>query len=184
MEIPSRASAPETGDCEGRLQASPFDEQKAEQFVEQNELPQQGIGADDVIVLYIVADRGEELKGEKILGASIATQLEFGDMNIFHRLDGNHKILFSMANMMEPGTFDYENMNELKTRGVSLFIQLSLCDDAVEALDEMLICAHALASMLNARMCDAERCLLNETVVRALREKARYYHQLKQQKQT
>jgi cell division protein ZipA len=148
----------------------------------QREESQGKIGADDVIVLYVVADRGEELKGEQILGATIATHLEYGDMDIFHRRDGQQKILFSMANMMEPGTFDYHQMHELKTRGVSLFIQLGLCDDPVEALDEMLVCAHTLATMLNARMCDSDRRLLNETMARTLREKARYYQQLKQQK--
>ena len=144
----------------------------------------QSVTEDDVIVLYIVADRNHEMKGEQVLSASIAAQLEFGEMNIFHRLDGNGKIMFSMASVSEPGYFDIEHMHEMKTRGLSLFIQLGLCDDPVHALDEMLLAAHTLATMLNGKMCDASRQLLNETVARGLREKARYYRDKKAQADT
>jgi len=127
----------------------------------------------DVVALYLVAQRGSELKGEQILSSTFATQLEYGQMNIFHRKDSNEKIIFSLSNMMEPGSFDIDHMHEMTTRGVSLFIQLSLCDDPVKALDDMLICAHSLGSMLNAQLCDQNRQLLNETYTKALREKAK-----------
>jgi len=129
----------------------------------------------DVVALYLVAQRGSELKGEQVLSSTYATQLEYGQMNIFHRKDSNGKIVFSMSNMMEPGSFDIDHMHEMTTRGVSLFIQLSLCDDPVKALDDMLICAHSLASMLNAQLCDQNRQLLNETFTKALREKAKRF---------
>jgi len=128
---------------------------------------------DDVIVLYLVAPRGEELKGEQILSSTFATQLEYGDMNIFHRKDANNKTLFSLTNMMEPGWFEIDKMHEMKTRGISLFVQLSLCDDPVKVLDDMLVCAHTLSSMLNAQLCDQNRQLLNESYTAALREKAK-----------
>jgi len=131
------------------------------------------ISVDDVVALYLVAQRGSELKGEQILSATFATQLEHGQMNIFHRKDANGKTLFSMTNMMEPGSFDIDRMHEMTTRGIGLFIQLSLCDDPVKALDDMLICAHSLASMLNAQLCDQNRQLLNESFTKALREKAK-----------
>ena len=128
---------------------------------------------DDVIVLYLVAARGEELKGEQILSSTFATQLEYGDMKIFHRKDANNKTIFSMTNMMEPGWFDFDNMHEMKTRGISLFVQLGLCDDPVKALDDMLVCAHNLSTMLNAQLCDQSRQLLSESYSHALREKAK-----------
>jgi len=131
------------------------------------------IVVDDVVALYLVAERGSEIKGEQILSATFATQLEYGEMNIFHRKDAYSKTLFSMTNMMEPGSFDIERMHEMSTRGIGLFIQLSLCDDPVKALDDMLICAHSLASMLNTQLCDQNRQLLNETFTKALREKAK-----------
>jgi len=147
--------------------------------VEPQESPQD-IPVDDVVALYIVADRGEELRGEQILSACYAGQLEYGDMKIFHRLDDNEKIVFSMASMMEPGWFDYEHMHEMKTRGITLFAQLRLCDDPVQALDDMLVCAHNMATLLNAQLCGPDRQLLNEVTAKSLREKARHFLQQKQ----
>lgn len=130
---------------------------------------------DDVVALYLVAQRGSELKGEQVLSSTYATQLEHDPMNIFHRKDAAGEILFSMSNMMEPGSFNIDQMHEMTTRGVSLFIQLGLCKDPVKALDDMLICAHSLASMLNAQLCDQNRQLLNEVYTKALREKAKSF---------
>ena len=94
-------------------------------------------------------------------------------MNIFHRKDANGKIIFSMSNMMEPGSFNIHEMNDMTTRGMSLFIQLSLCDDPVQALDDMLICSHSLSKLLNTQICDQHRQLLNEAFTKSLREKAK-----------
>lgn len=130
---------------------------------------------DDLIVIYLIADNNEQLKGEQILGAAIASHLEYGDMRIFHHMDDAGKIQFSMADMKLPGWFDYENMHKLKTRGVSFFMQAKLCTNPVKALDEMFLCAHSMASMLGARLCDHNKHLLNETVARTLREKAKSF---------
>ncbi len=138
-----------------------------------NTAPVEDIDVSDVIVLYLVAQRGEFIKGEQILSATYASALEYGDMNIFHRKDEQQKILFSLADMLDPGSFDIDNMHEHRTRGMSLFIQLDLCDDPVRALDDMLICAHNLATMLSLQICDQNRQLLNESVAAALRSKAK-----------
>lgn len=134
---------------------------------------------DDLIVIYLLADQDERLKGEQILSAAVASHLEYGDMRIFHHMDDAGKIQFSMADMKQPGWFDYENMHKLKTRGVTFFMQAQLCTNPVKALDDMLLCAHSMASMLGARLCDHNRHLLNETVVRSLREKAKAFHRAK-----
>jgi len=133
------------------------------------------ISTDDVIALYLIVKDKDALKGESILSAALANQLQYGDMKIFHRKDSHQKTIFSMANMHEPGHFDSVTIHKLRTRGVSFFIQLSLCDDPVKALDDMLICAHSMAGMLGTHLCDQNRHLLNEVFTRALREKAKHF---------
>ena len=108
------------------------------------------------------------IDGEKVLN------------NVSFRVDGRDKIVFSMANMMQPGWFDYDTMHELKTRGITLFTQLKLCSDPVQALDDMLVCAHSLATMLEAQLCGPDRQLLNEVTAKSLREKAKYFQELQQ----
>lgn len=130
---------------------------------------------DDLVALYLVAQRGEQIKGEQILSASYAVQLEFGDKEIFHRKDNTGNVLFSMASMQEPGYFDISNMHLLKTRGITLFMQFSFCPQPVKALDDMLVCAHSLASMLGVQVCNADRKLLDEGYTLGLRTRARQF---------
>lgn len=130
---------------------------------------------DDLVALYLVAPRGEQLKGEQILSATYAVQLEYGDKQIFHRKDSSGNVIFSMASMQEPGYFDIDNMHHLKTRGITIFMQLSFCAQPVKALDEMLVCAHSLASMLSVQVCNADRKLLDESYTLDLRAKAKQF---------
>ena len=138
-----------------------------------SEKPRAQPSEDDLVALYLVAQRGEQIKGEQILSASYAVHLEFGDKEIFHRKAANGNVMFSMASMQEPGYFDIDNMHNLKTRGITLFTQLSFCEKPVMALDEMLVCAHSLASMLGVQVCNADRKLLDESYTLGLRAKAR-----------
>ena len=64
---------------------------------EENVKKDKQVNEEDVVVLYLVAHRDSILKGEKILSASFAVNLEYGEMDIFHRKDANGKELFAMA---------------------------------------------------------------------------------------
>ena len=130
---------------------------------------------DDLVALYLVAPRGEQIKGEQILSATYAVNLEYGDKNIFHRYDSDGSVMFSMASMQEPGYFDIDNMHQMKTRGITLFTQLTYCTRPVKALDEMLVAAHSLASMLGVQVCNADRKLLDENYTLGLRAKAKQF---------
>jgi len=143
---------------------------------------------DDVIAVFVLASANEPaIKGEKILSASYGLELEHGDMRIFHRYakssdTSNKEILFSMANMMEPGWFDIEEMHNIETQGVSFFMQVNLVEHPSEVLDEMLICAHRMATMTGAQLCNAQRKPLDEQHTNELREKVKRLTELKVQK--
>lgn len=139
---------------------------------------------DDVISVYVLASEGEALiKGEKILSASYALQLEHGEMKIFHRHSETpeHKILFSMANIMTPGWFDIEKINDLETRGMSFFMQVNLVDHPSRVLDDMLICAHQMATMLGGVLCNPTREPLDEEFTLILRDKVKHLEKIKAQ---
>ncbi|MCW8934044.1 MAG: cell division protein ZipA [Gammaproteobacteria bacterium] len=141
------------------------------------------VSVDDVISVYVLGQPGEMIKGEKILSASYALNLDFGAMKIFHRHDQDEerKIQFSMANIKQPGWFDIDNMHELETPGVSFFMQVNLVDKPSAVLDEMLITAHGLSSMIEATLCGAQRKPLDEAQTNELREKVKYLENLKSQ---
>lgn len=139
---------------------------------------------DDVISVYVLASDEEPLiNGDKILSASYALHLEHGDMKIFHRHSDAlpHGILFSMANIQNPGWFDVERMNDLSTRGMSFFMQVNLVDNPSRVLDDMLICAHQMATMLGGILCNPQREPLDEAYTTILREKVKYLETIKSQ---
>ena len=141
------------------------------------------VAIDDVISVYVLAQSDELIKGEKILSASYALHMDFGAMKIFHRHDQDEerKIQFSMANIKQPCWFEIDNMNDLETPGVSFFMQVSLVDKPSAVLDEMMITAHSLSSMIGATLCGAQRKPLDEAQTNELREKVKRIEKLKSQ---
>jgi len=144
---------------------------------------EQADAVDDVISVYVLAKVEEKIKGEKILSASYALQLDHGDMKIFHRHSQTpqRKIEFSMANIQQPGWFEIDNMNDMQTSGVSFFMQVNLVDNPSAVLDEMLICAHNLSTMLGAMLCNGQRKILDEASTIELREKVKRLEEIKSQ---
>ncbi|MGD2159803.1 MAG: cell division protein ZipA, partial [Gammaproteobacteria bacterium] len=125
--------------------------------------------AETVLVLSILAREGSNLSGKSINSVAHANNMAFGEMNIYHRMDENNQPLFSMVNMVKPGSFDPASIHELQTPGISLFMQLPGPSDASGAFNEMLQTAHRMAEVLEARLCDRRRQPMTESVVEEYR---------------
>jgi cell division protein ZipA len=125
-----------------------------------------------VLVLNILAREGSTLSGKSINSVAHANDLVFGDMNIYHRMDNDNTSVFSMINMVKPGSFDPSTIHELETPGVSLFLQLPGPPNASEVFSEMLQTAYRMSETLEARLCDHRRQPLTESVVDQYRKTA------------
>ena len=176
---------------EEKLEAAEVQEEQSQE-PEVSEQPDQAI--DDVIAVFVLVSPDEAaIKGEKILSATFALDLKYGDMKIFHRYaddssanedddaSENKEILFSMANMMEPGWFNFDSMHEMETSGISFFMQANLVKNPSVVLDDMLICAHRMATMIGAQLCNAQRKPLDEAHTNELRDKVKKLVELKAQ---
>ena len=132
----------------------------------------------DVYVINLMARPGQELQGAALLASLQSLAFKFGEMDIFHRhegLDGHGEVLFSMINMVKPGTFNPYRMEQFSTPGVSLFMQLPLRSNVAFAFEHMLQAADQLASDLDAMLTDMERSpLSDETIARYRRELAAF----------
>lgn len=129
----------------------------------------------DVYVINLMARPGHDLQGATLLASLMALGFKFGEMDIFHRhedLNGKGEVLFSMINMVKPGTFNPYRMEQFDTPGVSLFMQLPLRSNAAFAFEHMLQAADQLASDLDAMLTDMDRSPLSDETI------ARYRHEL------
>jgi cell division protein ZipA len=136
----------------------------------------------EVLILYVLLPENKEIKGDDLLSALLTLGFKYGDMDIFHRhidSSGSGKVLFSLANMFNPGTFDLDNMNKLSTRGVSLFMTLPGAGDALQNFNLMHNAAKKLASEFSGQVLDGQRSVLTVQTVRHYVDKIREFQRQK-----
>ena len=125
------------------------------------EVKEQPLGdPQDVLVLHVVAQEGGELNGAELLPSLLTLHFKFGDMDIFHRHEdnaGTGKVLFSLANMVKPGVFNPDEMEQFTTQGIVLFMTLPCYGDALMNFSNMLNSAHQLADDLGGVLLDGAR---------------------------
>lgn len=114
----------------------------------------------DIVVMYILPKPDQELLGAHVNSSAQAMGLKFGEMNIFHYKDSSRTV-FSLANMLEPGSFNPETIHDLKTTGLTVFMQFN-GSDPLDDLTEMLQRSYQLAGLLDARLCNHKREPLTE----------------------
>jgi len=122
----------------------------------------------------------------KIEGARLKTLfdgsgLTFGRYNIYHRMHDPHTPLFSVASMVEPGTFDPQAMTGVPFPGVTIFMQLPGPLDGQEMLSQMLAFARQLEQSVGGALQDERGVALNESREQRLRDDvANFLHLLGQ----
>lgn len=129
---------------------------------------QQVTGKDEVLVIHVAAKAGKKIQGSELLGGLFNCGLHYGNMKIFHRFshaNGEGSLMFSMANMVNPGIFDLDNINSFETPGVTFFLTLPGPKNSMTAFDLMLDTVRRLARILNAELKDEAQTLLNQKTI-------------------
>lgn len=133
---------------------------------------------DRIVTLYVMATEGRSFNGADIVVAAEKTGLEFGDMSVFHRLVESRVDkgpVFSMANLLKPGSFDMQSVHTLQTTGVTLFMTLPGPLSALDAWDAMLPTAQRLAELLDGVVLDEERNAIGRQRIQFMRDELRAY---------
>jgi len=117
----------------------------------------------EVIVLNVHCAGDESFVGTKLFDSMQQNGLIYGEMDIFHRhadLSGTGKVLFSVANMMQPGTLKHDDPAEFTTKGISFFMTMPCFGDAEQNFKLMLKTAQQIADDLGANVLDDARNLM------------------------
>ena len=107
-----------------------------------------------IVALRVVAAPGTQFEGSRLLDAALADGFTFGRYQIFHQLDEAGRPRVSLASLKEPGTFEPERMAGAEFRGVALFTVIPGPRPGLQAFDELIITARALAAHLNGHLQD------------------------------
>jgi cell division protein ZipA len=129
-----------------------------------------------IVTLFVMAREGTRFHGPDLVVAAEKAGLEFGDMGIYHRLvDGKRELgpIFSVANMLKPGSFDLGRLDTLQTPGVSFFMTLPAPVPALDAWDAMLPTAQRMAELLDGQVLDEERNALGRQRIAYIRDELR-----------
>lgn len=129
---------------------------------------------DEVLIINVMAHKGSMFSGTQLLDTLLKCGLRYGDMDIFHRYSdgkGEGVLLFSMANMVKPGVFDLDAMDEFETPGVSLFMTLPLKADSMQSFELMLDTAKTLAESLNGELKDEQRSVMTRQTIEHCRQR-------------
>ena len=126
----------------------------------------------ELLVLNVLAPTGTVYHGRSMVEALQSQGLKYGDMNIFHRIDQKTKTkLFSVANALEPGTFDLSDLENVQSSGVTFFMQLPAPNDPSIIFDLMLNTARNLVLELGGSLKDEQLCVLTGQTVEHMRQR-------------
>lgn len=138
--------------------------------------PGSGIGEELVLALNVMAEPGQFFSGSEVRRALDDVDMVWGDMQIYHHFGvGDHRArrpLFSLANILEPGFFDQERMNDdMQTPGLVLFMRLPGPVEGRIAFELMLNTGQRLAQVLGGELRDETRSVLTVQTITHLRER-------------
>ncbi len=130
-----------------------------------------------IVTVRIVANDKAPFAGDELVLSLRGIGMRHGRFGIFHRYDGNdeNRVVFSAASLVEPGSFELENIKEQKIPGISLFMVLPGPIDGAEAFDQMMAASRTLTQSLGAELLDESGSSLSIQRERYLREEIIQY---------
>ncbi len=145
------------------------------------EAPAASTPAKRVIAIRLVPEHDDHFSAERLILALRDTGLVHGDLGVFHRCNdaGVDIGTFSVANLVEPGSFDLSNLKNSNYPGVSLFMILPLPLDGVAVFDDMLMVARQLVGKMDGLLLDESGNRLSVQRERYLREEVIEFERLR-----
>ena len=130
-----------------------------------------------IVAIRLMARKSGGFAADALILALREHGLKHGQFGIFHRPDSDDgdQTEFSVASLVEPGSFDLSRLKKDYYPGVSMFLALPGPVDGVEAFDGMLDTARALAKQFDGELFDEQGSTLSLQRQRYLREEVVHF---------
>ena len=119
----------------------------------------------------------QRVSGVQLREALETESLHHGKYDVFHRLDDEGVAIFSVASMVEPGTFDIEKMPQEFFPGITLFAQLPGPVPGMLAFNELIACSKRLHAALGGTLQDERGVPLTVHRIERIRQEIREFEQ-------
>lgn len=173
-----KAAEPETRRAAPTLADEPFPEDdlpsKTVPGASAKTAPVREQGEQLILALHVMPRETEAFIGSNLIAACEACGLHYGRYQVYHRLEGEGPdaySVFSVANVVEPGSFDIVTLADSELPGLTLFMVLPGPRGGVAAYADMLATARQLAQQLDGEVLDQERSTLTRQTARHIRER-------------
>ncbi|MEI7796867.1 MAG: cell division protein ZipA C-terminal FtsZ-binding domain-containing protein [Methylococcaceae bacterium] len=128
--------------------------------------------APSIIHFSVITKGDEDFNGVDIFNALEELGLKYGSTKIFERIDEHRFVRFSVACIIEPGTFPSEDkeIELFYCPGVSFYMQLDGLDDCVAVFDDYVSTIVLFAQRMDGVVLDHRRQVLTQEMVAAIRK--------------
>lgn len=125
---------------------------------------------DNIIAINVIAKSQLGFSGKALLSVMLDNQLQYGAKKTYdYCAQDTQEVLYSVASIVEPGTFDVHTIAQKNYPGIMLFVLINSLDDSVFAFEAMLKAAYTMAAKLNAQVCNVERQPLSQEHIEQFR---------------
>lgn len=134
--------------------------------------------SEEIIVISVLARTDDGFDGADLLNLMLACGLRFSEMGIFHRYEteaDDSELQFSMVNVVKPGVFDLDNMQEIVTPGVTFLMPLPGANDTSAAFEAMLETAMVLVRNLGGELKDENHSVMTAQTIEFARQRVQEF---------
>ncbi len=124
-----------------------------------------------LIQFSIVARDDEGFNGAELKAAFDRVGLIYGEsVQVFERLDENNLVDFTVASMVNPGTFPAQGLEQFSCPGIVFFMQPPVLQDPAQVFEDFIQTMKTLAVELDGVMWDHQRQPLTEETISEFRQ--------------
>ncbi len=127
------------------------------------------------IFVILVMSTGQEFSMQEMNHALLGVGLSFNENQIYVKCDNMNNTIIKVANLMEPGTFPADELQNYTTCGVAMILELPCSVKAPAAMHDLIMMARKISQRLQGRLYNMERQLLKESDLQTMRDEAVKY---------